>query len=77
MDFKIIGEIHTIETITTGRGIRELRRLNRAYGKTMWRKLKGIAKMRLSDGVIKLAELHWYEGHGRGKKEIKIKKHLG
>jgi hypothetical protein len=77
MDFKIIGEIHTIETITTGRGIRELRRLNRAYGKTMWRKMKGIAKIRLSDGVIKLAELHWYEGHGRGKKEIKIKKYLG
>jgi hypothetical protein len=76
MNFKIIEEIHFIETIASGRGIRELRRLNRFYGKTTWRKLKGIAKIRLEDGSIKLAELHWYEGHGAGKKEYKIKKYL-
>jgi len=76
MNFKIIDEIHSMETITSGRGIRELRRLNRVYGKTTWRKLKGIAKIRLSDGAIKIAELHWYEGHGKGKKEFKIKKYL-
>ena len=76
MHFKIIGEIRNIETITTGRGIRELRRLNRIYGKSTWRKLKGFAKIIISDGTIKLAELHWYEGHGKGKKELKIKKYL-
>jgi len=76
MHFKVTGEIHTIETITTGRGIRELRRLNRVYGKTTWRKCKGTAKIRLSDGAIMLAEVHWYEGHGKGKKELKIKKYL-
>ena len=76
MHFKIIGEIRNIETITTGRGIRELRRLNRIYGKSTWRKRKGFAKIIISDGTIKLAELHWYEGHGKGKKELKIKKYL-
>jgi hypothetical protein len=76
MYFKILSEVHNIETITTGRGIREMRRLNRTYGKTIWRKKKGIAKIKLSDGIVKLAELHWYEGHGKGKKEIKIKKYL-
>jgi hypothetical protein len=50
--------------------------LNRIYGKTTWRKRKGIAKVRLTDKTVKLAELHWYEGHGKGKKEIKIKKYL-
>jgi hypothetical protein len=76
MYFEILGEILWTETIASGRSIHELRRLNRVYGRTNWRKRKGIAKIRLSDGTVKLAELHWYEGHGRGKKEIKIKKYL-
>jgi len=76
MHFEILGDILWIETMAAGRSIHELRRLNRVYGKTTWRKRKGIAKIRLTDGVIKLAELHWYEGHGKGKKEIKIKKYL-
>jgi len=76
MHFKILGEIHDIETISAGRGIREIRRLNRVYGKTMWRKLKGIGKIKLLDGTIRFAELHWYEGHGKGKKEIKIKRYV-
>jgi hypothetical protein len=76
MHFEILGEIQWAETIASGHSIRELRRLNRVYGKTTWRKKKGIAKIRLADGTIKLAELHWYEGHGKGKKETKIKKYL-
>jgi len=76
VDFEILDDIRWIENIATARGIRELKRLNRIYGKTNWRKRKGIAKIRLSDGAIKIAELHWYEGHGKGRKEIKIKKYL-
>jgi len=76
MDFEIIGEIQWIETIASGHSIHELRRLNRVYGKTNWKKCKGIAKISLKDGAVKLAELHWYEGHGKGKKEMKIKKYL-
>jgi hypothetical protein len=76
MHFEIVGEIIWIETIASGHSIRELRRLNRIYGKTTWRKRKGVAKIKLSDGAIKLAELHWYEGHGKGRKEIKVKKYL-
>jgi hypothetical protein len=74
--FEILGEIQWAETIATGRGIHELRRLNRIYGKTAWRKRKGIAKIRLEDGTVKIAELHWYEGHGQGRRQIKIKKYL-
>ena len=76
MHFEILGEILSIETIASGHSIRELRRLNRAYGKTTWRKRKGIGKIRLKDGTVKIAELHWYEGHGKGRKEIKIKKYV-
>ena len=76
LGFEVVGEIQWIETIASGRAIREVRRLNRIYGKTTWRKRKGIAKIRLTDGTVRLAELHWYEGHGKGKKETKIKKYL-
>lgn len=76
MSFDILGDIASVETITSGRGIRELKRLNRIYGKATWRKKKGIAKIKLSDGAVRLAELHWYEGHGKGRKEVKIKTYL-
>lgn len=76
MYFEILGKILLVEIIAKGRGIKKLKRLNRIYGKTIWRKCKGIAKVRLLDSTIKRAELHWYEGHGKGKKEIKIKKYL-
>jgi len=77
MYFEILGEIQSIETIASGHSIRELRRLNRIYGKTTWRKRKGVAKIRLRDATERIAELHWYEGHGKGKKELKIKKYVG
>lgn len=76
MYFEILDDIQWIENIAISHSIRELKRLNRIYGKTNWRKRKGIAKIKLPDGTIKLAELHWYEGHGKGRKEIKIKKYL-
>ena len=76
MYFEILDDILWAETIASGHSINELRRLNRVYGKTTWRKRKGIAKIKLQDGTEKIAELHWYEGHGKGKKEIKIKKYM-
>ena len=76
MHFKIKGAIREIDTISTGHGIRNLNRLNKIYGKTSWRKLKGICQVKLEDGTILEAEVHWYEGHGIGKKEMKIKRYL-
>lgn len=76
MDFEIVGDITVVETIATGHGIRDLRRLRRSYGKGRWRKVKGIARIRLTSGRVRLAELHWYEAHGIGKKEIKRKRYL-
>jgi len=76
MYFKIIGRIREIEIIATGQGIDNLKRLNKTYGKANWRKLKGICQVQLEDGAVLDAEVHWYEGHGIGKKEIKIKKYL-
>lgn len=73
MDFDILGEIADIETIASGSGIRDLARLQRRYGAGRWRKLKGIAPVLLRDGTIHLAEVHWYEAHGIGRKEFKIK----
>jgi len=76
MIFDIIDNITEIETIATGSGIRELNRLRKMYGHGNWRKMKGITRIRLPSGRIRLAELHWYEAHGIGKKEIKRKKYL-
>jgi hypothetical protein len=76
MFFKVIGQISDIEIIATGKAIRELRRLRKHYSGRRWRKMKGVAKIELPDGTICLAELHWYEAHGVGSKEIKIKRIL-
>lgn len=76
MDFEIVGQITAIETIAAGTGIRDLKRLRRSYGKGRWRKMKGIAQIRLRTGRTRLAELHWYEAHGIGKKEMKRKRYL-
>ncbi len=77
MSFEILGEIRDIETIAVAGSIRDLRRLEKQYGAGRWRKLKGLGKLRLSDGTIVMAELHWYEAHGIGKKELKIKRVVG
>jgi hypothetical protein len=76
MRFEILGEISGTETFATGSGIREIARLRRIYGRGRWRKRKGIARVRLSDGSTHIAELHWYEAAGIGRKEFKIKQLL-
>jgi hypothetical protein len=75
--FKIIGRVSDVETIASGKGIRERRRLSKAYGGRRWRKLKGTAAVQFVDGTICHAEVHWYEAHGVGAKEFKIKRILG
>ena len=74
--FEIISDISEIETIAVGKAIRELARLRRHYGLGRWRKMKGAALIRLANGVVRKAELHWYEAHGIGKKEFKRKRYL-
>lgn len=73
MDFEILGEIADIETIAVGTGIRDRVRLRKTYGIGRWRKLKGVATVRLINGTVRLAEIHWYEAHGIGKREFKLK----
>jgi hypothetical protein len=77
MNFEIVGEIAQGETIATASGIREIARLRKAYGRGRWRKRKGIGRVRLDDGSLHLAEIHWYEASGIGRKEFKIKTLLG
>lgn len=76
MHFEILSEISEIEIISIDTSIREITRLRRIYGTGRWRKLKGKATIRLEDSYITKAELHWYECHGIGRKEIKIKKYI-
>jgi hypothetical protein len=73
MDFEIVSEITDIVTIAEGTGIRDRKRLRKHYGRGRWRKLKGVASVRLLSGKIRLAEIHWYEAHGIGKMEFKLK----
>jgi hypothetical protein len=76
MDFEIIGEITNIETIAYGTGVHARPYLNRIYGRGAWRKMKGVALIRLSNGAVLYAELHWYEAHGLGRHDIKRKRFL-
>jgi hypothetical protein len=76
MGFEIVGVVADIEVIAVGNSIREHVRLRKTYGKGRWRKLKGKATIRLADGTLQTAEVHWYEAHGIGKKEFKIKRIL-
>ncbi len=76
MHFEMIGEVENIEMIAVGGRIRDIMRLRKQYGLARWRKLKGVAKVRLLSGRLCNAELHWYEAHGIGKKKMKIKKIL-
>jgi hypothetical protein len=73
MLFEILGEISQVETFAAGTGIREIARLRRIYGRGRWRKRKGVARIRLTDGSIHMAEVHWYEASSIGRKEFKIK----
>lgn len=73
MDFEIVGSISSTEPVAGGPDIRDLPRLRKQYGKGNWKKLKGFASVRLIDDTIHTAELHWYEAHGIGKKEFKLK----
>ena len=76
MNFRIISPLHNIETFARGQGIRELARLKKVYGPGNWRKRKGHAIIELGSGARISAELHWYEAHGIGRKEFKIKRLL-
>lgn len=71
--FELVSKIENVETIAIGSGIRDVARLRKMYGRGRWRKLKGVGRVRLLDGSEFEAELHWYEAHGIGRKEVKVK----
>jgi hypothetical protein len=73
----LVSTVTHQETFAKGSKIRELHRLIEAYGGKNWRKCKGIGFIQFSDtNEIVQAELHWYEAHGIGKVEMKIKELL-
>lgn len=76
MKFELVGRITQVEIIATGSGIRIRRYLRKAYGAGHWRKLKGIATVRLPNGALRKVELHWYEAHGIGRRDLKIKRYV-
>ncbi len=74
---EVVGDITEIETIAVGNSIRDLERLQKKHGRGRWRKLKGVATVRLPDNTTCFAEVHWYEAHGIGKRDIKVKRIIG
>ena len=76
MKFEVIGQITEVEVVARGPGVQTLSYLRRAYGRGRWRKLKGKATVRLPNGALRKVELHWYEAHGIGKRDLKIKFYL-
>ena len=76
MRFEIVGAIEQVETIATGTGVKIRTSLQKIYGRGRWRKRKGIATIRLPNGKLRRVELHWYEAHGVGKRDFKIKTYV-
>ena len=76
MKFEVVGEIEHVETIAAGPSVKVRSFLRKTYGRGRWRKRKGIGTVRLQNGNLRGVELHWYEAHGIGKRDLKIKKYL-
>ncbi|MBZ5617335.1 MAG: hypothetical protein LAQ69_01190 [Acidobacteriia bacterium] len=76
MHFDLVGPVSEIEVIAAGPGVRIRALLNKMYGKGRWRKMKGTAMVRLPNASVRKVELHWYEAHGIGRKDLKIKRYL-
>ncbi|MGH9401714.1 MAG: hypothetical protein ACRD2P_06370 [Terriglobia bacterium] len=76
MKFELVSSIANAEVVATGPGVRVRSHLSKAYGRARWRKMKGIATVRLPNGVLRTVELQWYEAHGIGKRDLKIKRYL-
>jgi hypothetical protein len=74
MELEILSEIGDVDTIAAGRRVRIRRYLDRTYGVGRWRKMKGTATVRLADGTVCRAEIHWFEAHGIGRKDFKVKR---
>jgi hypothetical protein len=74
--FRVVGEISAAETIAESTSIKDLSRLTKMYGRGHWRKRKGDATVELDNGELRSVEVHWYEAHGIGRKELKIKRYL-
>ena len=76
MKFELVGSLAKVEVIAAGPGIRVRPYLRKAYGGARWRKMKGTTTVRLPNGALRRVELHWYEAHGIGKRDLKIKRYL-
>ena len=76
MTFDVVGPIQQVETIAAGPSVKVRSFLRKYYGRGRWRKLKGIATVRLPNGILRRVELHWYEAHGIGRRDLKIKDYL-
>jgi hypothetical protein len=74
--FEVVGEIEQIETIAIGPRVKVRAFLRKTYRRGRWRKRKGIGRVRLPNGNLRRVELHWYEAHGFGKRDVKIKRYL-
>ena len=76
MDFEIVGEIEAVEVIAKGRSVRQRAQLKRSFGGRGWRKMKGVATIVRGSQPPRRAELHWYEAHGVGRQDLKVKRYL-
>jgi hypothetical protein len=74
MHFEVVGQIEDVEVIAVGGRIRDIMRIRRQFGEGRWRKVKGIAYVRIANGKMRRAEVHWYEAHGIGRGKMKIKR---
>jgi hypothetical protein len=73
---EIVSDITDIEIIAVNLSIRALGLLRQKYGGDRWRKLKGKAYVIDEEGDTVLAEVHWYECHGIGRRGMKVKREL-
>ena len=73
MDFELAGPMRRGSVVDVARAGEQRARLRRTHGRGTWQTLGALATVRLRDGSVHKAVVHWCAAEGTGRREIKLK----
>ena len=73
MDFELVGDLTNVQTIAVNLWMPSTTGSRADMVVSGGADFKGVGYVRLVNGHVRLAEVHWYEAHGVGRRKMKIK----